>query len=141
VAQPFNQLVDDLFIRRGEPEGLLGQHCRRGLLLGILDHVEQHLGGAQIGRRRFVDQLSDDGLAHGDREALTVLGTTTGLFSPSTSNAIRFFAGRPRGLAEGSPLFEARVPRRLAVAPPATRPFALPPSICKKLFPLDAARC
>src|SRR5208282_5744103 len=41
--------------------------------------------------------------------------TTTGSFSPRSSNAARFFAGRPRGLADGSPCLK-RVPRRLAVA-------------------------
>src|SRR5271169_4711092 len=30
--------------------------------------------------------------------------TTTGSFSPRISNAARFFAGRPRGLADGSPV-------------------------------------
>jgi hypothetical protein len=37
-----------------------------GLRLDLLHHVEQHLGGAQIGLGRFVDHLGDDRLVFRD---------------------------------------------------------------------------
>src|SRR6516165_6194664 len=37
-----------------------------GLLFDVLDHVDQHLGRAQIGAGGFVHHLSDDHLALGD---------------------------------------------------------------------------
>src|SRR6516165_5015469 len=48
VAQSFDQRFNDLLVRLGEPLRGLWRRCRGGLLLGVLDHVEQHLGGAQI---------------------------------------------------------------------------------------------
>jgi hypothetical protein len=49
-----------------------GSGVRHGLLLDPFQHVEKHLGGAQIGLGRFVDHLRDDRLAFGDRTSVAV---------------------------------------------------------------------
>ena len=40
--------------------GGLGRLCHTGLFLDVLQRIDQHLGGAQIGPGRFVDQLLGD---------------------------------------------------------------------------------
>src|SRR6516162_9099363 len=65
VAQPLDQLFNDLLVRRGKARGGLGCRCRAGLLLGILDQVEQYLFGTQTAGCGFVDRLGVDGLGHG----------------------------------------------------------------------------
>ena len=48
--------------RRGQAAGF-GQRCRvADLVLDVFHRVDQHLGRAQIGTRRFVDHLRDDRL-------------------------------------------------------------------------------
>jgi hypothetical protein len=61
-----------LTLRRGQPAGF-GRRCGvAGLVLDVFHRVDQHLGGAQIGTRRFVDHLRDYRLALGDLAAASV---------------------------------------------------------------------
>ena len=71
MAQPCDELLDDLAVGQRQPR----RPARRrgaGLFLNLLQHVDQHLGGAQIGCRGFVDELGDDRLALGDLAPLAV---------------------------------------------------------------------
>ena len=73
APQPGQEVFDDLLVGRGE-RGWLGHRGRPGLFFDVLQDVEQHFGGAQIGRGGFVDQLSDHRFALGDLAAASVLG-------------------------------------------------------------------
>ena len=61
APQPRDQLLDDLLVGRAERRFPGG--CRFGLLFDVAQHVDQHLGRAQLGRSRFVDELGDHRLA------------------------------------------------------------------------------
>jgi hypothetical protein len=71
-----------------------------GLLLGILQYVDQHLGRAQIGAGRFVDQLSDDRLALGDLSARPSMVASTFSSNAATGSAGKLFGRGPRGLPD-----------------------------------------
>ena len=71
-----------------------------GLVLDVFHHVDQHLGRAQIGTRRFVDHLRDDRLALGDLAARPSSVATTVSFSAAASNAGRLLVLRPPGLPD-----------------------------------------
>ena len=112
AAQPGDKKLDDLPIRRVQFGRLLGRRRRGGsVLLGLLQHVDQHLGRAQIGAGRFVDQLRDDRLALGDLAPLSVNRGVGRLVQRGDQQRRQVLAARVAGLA---PL-EAGVARRLAV--------------------------
>jgi hypothetical protein len=106
VSQPVDELGGDFFVGHREPARGVGRRRGTDLLLGIPHDVEQHLGGAQIRGSGFVDQLRDDASRTVPLRRRPFSVRVTGLFNPSTSNAARFFRGRPRGLAEGSPFLK-----------------------------------
>jgi hypothetical protein len=114
--QPGQQVFDDLRVRRGEG-GYLGRRCRAGPLFDVLQYVEQHLGGAQIGAGRFVDQLSDDRVALGDAAALAAGGDHDRLVERGDEQRRQISAARAVWIA-GLALLEPGVQRRLAAADP-----------------------
>jgi hypothetical protein len=63
AVQTGDQVFDDLLVRWGDGLGL-GPGRRADAFLDVLQHVDQHLGCAEIRARRFVDELSDDRFAH-----------------------------------------------------------------------------
>jgi hypothetical protein len=66
------EMLHHLLVRRIEPARFGRRRGDAGLLLDVLDHVEQHLGRLQIGGGGFVDQLMDDRLALGDLATFSV---------------------------------------------------------------------
>jgi hypothetical protein len=77
--------------------------------------IDRHLGRAQIGAGRFVDQLSDDRLAVGDLSVLSVDGRDHLLVERvdrQRRHAFRARSARVAGLA----FLETAVQRRLAAA-------------------------
>ena len=80
--------------------GGLRRRRHAGLLLDVLQHVDQQLGRAQIGAGRFADQLSDDRLALGDLSALSVDGRDHLLVERVDQQCGKFFGRGPRGLPD-----------------------------------------
>ena len=95
---------------------LLRRGCRAGPLLDVFQQVDQHLGRAQIGARRFIDELRDDRLAFGDPAALAAPGDDDRLVERRDEERRQIFprAARIAGLA----LLEPGVQRRPAAADP-----------------------
>ena len=78
--------------------GVSGKRLRRraGAFFDVLQHVDQHLGRAQIGAGRFVDQLRDHRLAFGHPSAHAVRGHDHRLVQ-SADEQRRQVLGRGRG--------------------------------------------
>jgi hypothetical protein len=66
------QLLHHLLVGRIQPARFGHRRGDAGLLLDILDHVEQHLDRPQVSGGGFVDQLLDDRLALGDLAPFSV---------------------------------------------------------------------
>jgi len=93
----------------------LGRRHPAGLLLDLFHHVDQHLGGAQIGARRLVDHLLDDRLTLGDLAALAVDGDVDLLVQGGDQERRQALPARAARVA-GLTLLERPAPRRLAIA-------------------------
>jgi hypothetical protein len=100
--------------RRGERSGL-GRLCHTCLFLGVLQRVDQHLGRAQIGTGRFVDQLGGDRLALGDLAAFAVDGHDHLLVERLDQQCRQVFRARSARVA-GLAFLESGMHRRLAAA-------------------------
>ena len=72
APEPGEEGFDHLLVGRRE-RGRLGRRGLARLFFDVLQNVEQHLGGPQIRRGGFVDQLNDDGFTLGDQTAASVL--------------------------------------------------------------------
>src|SRR5215472_295624 len=115
AQQPSLELLNDLFVRRGEGGGL--GRGRLALAFDVAQKVEDASDGAQIGCGRAVDDLSDDRFARGDFATPAILGNDDGLAERFAQQRLQVFrsARAATGIA-GLTLLEPGVAGRLAVA-------------------------
>jgi len=113
LSYPLHKSAYYLLVCLVEPAGLGWRRGDAGLLLGVFDHVEQHLGRAQIGRSRFVDQLMDNRFALGDLAPLPVDRDENRLVQRIGEQCRQVLFAAAAGVA-GLPLAEAGVQRRPA---------------------------
>ena len=114
LPQPRDEGRHDLLVRRCKRGGF-GRLRHTGLFLSVLQRVDQHLGRAQIGTGRFVDQLLGDRLALGDLPPLAVDGhghLFVERLDQQCRQVLRARSARVTGLA----FLESGMHRRLAAA-------------------------
>src|SRR5215471_10304983 len=116
AKEPSLELLNDLFVRRGERGGL--RRSRLALVFDVAQKVEDNSDGAQIGCGRAVDDLSDDRFALGDfATPAIILGDDYRLverFAQQRLQVLRFRGPPPR--IAGLTLLKPGVAGRLAVA-------------------------
>src|SRR6516165_9549837 len=115
AQEPSFELLNDLFVRRGEGVGL--SRSRLSLAFDVAQKIEDDLDCAQIRSGRAVDDLSDDCFALGDFAAPAILGDGHQLVEHFVYQRLQVFrsARAAAGIA-GLTLLELGVVRRLAVA-------------------------
>ena len=133
--QPRDEQLHHLLVGRGQPAGFGGRGSVAGLVLDVFHHVDQHLGRAQIGTRRFVDHLGDDRLALGDRAAASVDRHDDRLVQRIGQQRLQALGAAAAGVA-GLPLLEAGVQQR-----PASSGSQCRSSTTSTSCPISAPRC
>jgi hypothetical protein len=81
-------------------QGAGAQRIRIDPFLDVVQHVDQRLGGAQIGTGRFFDRLRRTGSRLAISRRSPSMVTTTGSLSTAPSNTGRFFGRDQRGLPD-----------------------------------------
>src|SRR6516165_4200355 len=115
AKEPSLELLNDLFVRRGEGGGL--RRRRLALAFDIAQKVEDDSDGAQIGCGRAVDDLSDDRFALGDFAPPAILGDDHRLVERFAHQRLQVFrSARAAARIAGSTRLEPGVVGRLAVA-------------------------
>jgi hypothetical protein len=95
--------------------GVRGPGNAAGFVLDVFHHVDQHLGRAQIGTRRFVDHLRHDRFALGDLAAAPIDRHDDRLIQRIGQQCRQALGAAAAGVA-GLPLLEAGAQRRPARA-------------------------
>jgi hypothetical protein len=108
LSYPVYEILQHRVVRRIERARFRRGRGDAGLLLDVLDHVEQHLGRPQIGGGGFVDQLMGDRLALGDLAAFSVDRNEDRLARGNDQQRMKFLLLRPPGLPDRSFLRRVR---------------------------------
>src|SRR6516165_4620967 len=114
AQEPSLELLDDLFIRRGEGGSL--RRSRLDLAFDVPQKVEDNFDGAPIGCDRAVDDLSDDRFALGDFAPPAILSDGHRLVERFAQQRLQVLrSARPTPGVPGLTRLEAGVAGRLAV--------------------------